>query len=368
MTIMQGIIDSPDIPLNVSRSYLQADQQVKKISTYISKKVAEKLDKLFKDDRKEYESKWDDIKIFIEYGMLTDEKFFESAKKFFLLKDVKGNYYTLEEYRKLIEATQTDKNNDVVYIYSTDPTAQFAYVDAAEQKGYNVLVMDGQLDPHIVGLLEQKLEKTHFVRVDSDIPERLIVKDDKAEAGLTPEQTDIMSTIIKSQIPHIEKADFIVTFAALSEKAAPATVTQNEYMRRMKDMAELQPQAAMFAQFGDSYEIIVNTNQPVVKGIIEDATSALSSRVAPIRSEIDSLNKEIADAEKEASDKKEQAPDLSGKQDKVAELRKQESDIVSEYAAGQPKVKQIIDLALLQSHLLKGESLNDFIRRSISLL
>lgn len=368
MTLMQGVIDSPDIPLNVSRSYLQADQQVKKISSYISKKVAEKLDRMFKDDRKSFEEKWDDIKVFIEYGMLTDEKFFESAKKFFLLKDVSGVYYTLEDYRKLVEAEQTDKDNTVIYLYATDPTAQFTYVKAAEDKGYNVLVMDGQLDPHIVGLLEQKIEKTRFVRVDSDIPERLIVKTDSKDAGLSPLQTDIMSTVVRSQIPEVDKAQFIVTFAALREDGAPATVTQNEFMRRMKEMAAMQPGGGFYGQMPDSYELIVNTEQPVVKKIIEEATSSLENEVTPIRAEIETLNNEITEARKKATDNKEQAPDLSDKENKVAELRKKEEDIVSAYAKEQPKVRQIIDLALLQSHLLSGESLNDFIKRSVSLL
>jgi hypothetical protein len=368
MTLMQGVIDSPDIPLNVSRSYLQADQQVKKISSYISKKVAEKLDRMFKDDRKSFEEKWDDIKVFIEYGMLTDEKFFESAKKFFLLKDVGGVYYTLEDYRKLVEAEQTDKDNTVIYLYATDPTAQFTYVKAAEDKGYNVLVMDGQLDPHIVGLLEQKIEKTRFVRVDSDIPERLIVKTDSKDAGLSPLQTDIMSTVVRSQIPEVDKAQFIVTFAALREDGAPATVTQNEFMRRMKEMAAMQPGGGFYGQMPDSYELIVNTEQPVVKKIIEEATSSLENEVTPIRAEIETLNNEITETRKKATDNKEQTPDLSDKENKVAELRKKEEDIVSAYAKEQPKVRQIIDLALLQSHLLSGESLNDFIKRSVSLL
>ena len=251
MTLMQGVIDSPDIPLNVSRSYLQADQQVKKISSYISKKVAEKLDKMFKDDRKEFEEKWDDIKVFIEYGMLTDEKFSESAKKFFLLKDVNNAYYTLEDYRKLVEAEQTDKDNTVIYLYATDKTEQFTYVKAAEDKGYNVLLMDGQLDPHIIGLLEQKNEKTRFVRVDSDIPERLIVKNDTKDAGLTPLQTDVMSTLVRTQIPEVEKAQFIVSFAALTPGDAPATVTQNEFMRRMKEMAAMQPGGGFYGQMPD---------------------------------------------------------------------------------------------------------------------
>ncbi len=368
MTLMQGVIDSPDIPLNVSRSYLQADQQVKKISSYISKKVAEKLDKMFKDDRKGFEEKWDDIKVFIEYGMLTDERFSESAKKFFLLKDVDGNYYTLEEYRKLIEASQTDKNDTVIYLYATDATAQFTYVKAAQDKGYNVLVMNGQLDPHIVGLLEQKNEKTRFVRVDSDIPERLIEKSDRSDAGLSPLQTDIMSTVVKSQVPKVDKAQFIVTFAALRPEDAPATVTQNEFMRRMKEMAAMQPGGGFYGEMPDNYEIIVNTEQPAVKEIINLATSSLENEVTPIRAEIETLNNEIEAARKEATDKKEAAPDLSEKEGKVADLRKKEEDIVSRYASEQPKVKQIIDLALLQSHLLSGESLNDFIKRSISLL
>ncbi len=368
MTLMQGVIDSPDIPLNVSRSYLQADQQVKKISSYISKKVAEKLDKMFKDDRKEFEEKWDDIKVFIEYGMLTDEKFSESAKKFFLLKDVNNAYYTLEDYRKLVEAEQTDKDNTVIYLYATDKTEQFTYVKAAEDKGYNVLLMDGQLDPHIIGLLEQKNEKTRFVRVDSDIPERLIVKNDTKDAGLTPLQTDVMSTLVRTQIPEVEKAQFIVSFAALMPGDAPATVTQNEFMRRMKEMAAMQPGGGFYGQMPDNYELIVNTSQPVVKKIVELATSSLENEVTPVRSEIETLNNEITAARKEAADKKETAPDLSEKENKVAELRKKEEEIISGYAKTQPEVRQIIDLALLQSNLLKGESLNAFIKRSVQLL
>ena len=368
MTLMQGVIDSPDIPLNVSRSYLQADAQVKKISSYITKKLAERLDKLFKDDRKSFEEKWDDIKVFIEYGMLTDEKFYDQAKNFYLFKDVAGTYYTMEEYRKLIESTQTDKDNTVIYLYTTDPKAQFTYVKAAEDKGYNVLVMDGQLDNHIVGLFEQKLDKTRFVRVDADIPERLIVKNDTKDAGLSPLQTDIMSTVFKSQIPAIEKTNFIVTFAALNETDAPATVTQNEFMRRMKDMAAMQPGAGFYGELPDSYEVIVNTNQPVVKEIVANASDALEKEVTPIRSQIDSLNDEISKARKEATDKKTETPDLSEKENEVGKLRDKESVLISDYAKTQPLVRQIIDLALLQSHLLTGEYLNDFIKRSVALL
>lgn len=368
MTLMQGVIDSPDIPLNVSRSYLQADSQVKKISSYITKKLGERLDKMFKDDRVSFEKKWDDIKVFIEYGMLTDEKFYDQAKHFFLLKDVEGKYFTLDEYRKLIESTQTDKDNSVIYLYTTDPTAQFTYVKAAEEKGYNVLVMDGQLDNHMVGLFEQKLDKTRFVRVDSDIPERLIVKNDEKEAGLSPVQTDIMSSLFKSQIPAIEKTNFIVTFAALGEDAAPATVTQNEFMRRMKEMAAMQPGGGFYGELPDSYEIIVNTNQPSIRKIINASTEALESEVKPIRNEIDSLNNEMTEARKKAEDKKETSPDLSEKEKKVGELRDKETSLITEYAKNQPIVRQIIDLALLQSHLLSGEYLNQFIKRSVELL
>ncbi|MDE6443845.1 MAG: molecular chaperone HtpG, partial [Muribaculaceae bacterium] len=368
MTLMQGVIDSPDIPLNVSRSYLQADQQVKKISAYISKKVAEKLDKMFKDDRKSFESKWDDIKVFIEYGMLTDEKFYESAKKFFLLKDINNTYYTLEEYHTLVEAEQTDKDNNVIYLYATDPTAQFTYIKAAEEKGYNVLLMDGQLDNHIIGLFEQKLDKVRFVRVDADIPDRLIVKSDSMDAGLSPLQTDIMTTVFKSQIPEVENTQFIVSFASLSPDAAPATVTQNEFMRRMREMAQMQSGGGFYSQMPDSYEIIVNTAQPSVKKLVELATSSLQDRVAPIRSEIETLNNEITSKQKEKKEDNNSAADTTELQNKVSGLRNEEENLVSEYAKEQPKVRQIIDLALLQSNLLKGKDLNEFIKRSVSLL
>ncbi len=367
MTLMQGVIDSPDIPLNVSRSYLQADTQVKKISGYISKKVAEKLDKMFKDDRQEFEKKWDDIKIFIEYGMLTDEKFFESAKKFFLLKDTEGKYFTLDEYRTLTETSQTDKNGTLVWLYTNDPTAQYSYIKAATEKGYNVLEMTGQLDPHVIGMLESKLDKVTFARVDSDIPERLIRKDENKDAGLTPLQTDIATTLFRSQIPVIEKTEFIVGFDALAGDDAPATVTQAEFMRRMKEMAAMQPGMSFYGEMPDSYSLMVNTEQPVVKSIITDATASLEKDVEPIRKEIDSINTEIT-ADRKAAEEKKETADTSEKEKKVSDLRAQEEKIISEYAAGVPKIRQVIDLALLRSHLLKGEALNAFIRRSVELL
>ncbi|MBD5184288.1 MAG: molecular chaperone HtpG [Bacteroidales bacterium] len=372
MMLMQGVIDSPDIPLNVSRSYLQADQQVKKISSYISKKVAEKLDKMFKEDRKSFEDKWDDIEVFIKYGMLTDEKFFESAKKFFLLKDVNDKYYTLEEYRTLVEPTQTDKEGNVVYIYATDKTAQYAYIQGAEEKGYNVLLMDGQLDNHIIGLLESKLEKTRFVRVDSDTPERLIPKADDKKADLTPLQADLLTGIFRAELPTVEKANFIVEYTALSPNDVPATVTQNEMMRRMKDMAAMQPGMNFYGDMPDMYSVVLNTEQPAVKKILEDAEKSVGDVVRPIREEIEKNNNEIQELRKKLSEKdadkdgiNKQVSDL---EEQVGKDREREESAIKEYANGIPTVKQIIDLALLQSGLLKGEALSAFIRRSVSLL
>lgn len=368
MTLMQGVIDSPDIPLNVSRSYLQADRRVKQISSYISKKVAEKLDKMFTTDRKHFEEIWPDIKVFIDYGMLTDEKFRESAKKFYLLRDVEGKYYTLDEYKLLVEAQQTDKDNNIVYLYTNDKEAQSSYIEAAESKGYNVLELSGQLDNHVVGMLESMLEKTRLVRVDSDIPERLIVKEDRAEAGLSPMEADILTTIFSSQLPKIENVEFIVNFEALSPTDAPALITQNEFMRRMKDMAAMQPGMGFYGNLPDNFAFVVNTKQPAIEKIIKLASSSLESRVAPLRAEIETLNNEITSARKTAEEKKEAAPDFSDKEKKVAELRKEETDIITEYSKTQPNVGQIIDLALLQRGMLKGERMKEFLRRSVSLL
>ena len=374
MMLMQGVIDSPDIPLNVSRSYLQADQQVKKISTYISKKVAEKLDRMFRDDRKEFEKKWNDIEVFIKYGMLTDEKFYEASRKFFLLRDVNDNYYTLEEYAKLVESSQTDRDGNVIYLYSTDRTAQFSYIRGAEEKGYNVLLLDGQLDQHLIQFLETKIDKTRFVRVDSDTPERLIVKNDTKEADLTPLQADLLSGIFRSQIPEMKNANIIVEYNALSAADAPAVITRNEMMRRMKDMAAMQPGMSFYGEMPDMYALVVNTEQPAVKKIVTDAEAALSSEVAPVRSDIENANKEIEDLRKELAGKKEDSEkeplrnQIADKERAVSQLRDREQEIVKAYASKQPVVKQIIDLALLQSDLLKGEALSEFIRRSVSLL
>ena len=287
MMLMQGVIDSPDIPLNVSRSYLQADSQVKKISGYISKKVAEKLDKMFKDNRAEFEKKWDDIEVFIKYGMLTDEKFYEAAKKFFLLKDVQGKYYTLEEYKTLVSAEQTDKEDSVIYLYATDKTTQFGYIQGAEGKGYNVLLMNGQLDQHVIQMLESKLEKTRFVRVDSDTPERLIRKSDDNATDLDSLEIEVLTGMFRSQLPTVENTNFIVEYNALKGDDAPATLTQNEMMRRMKDMAAMQPGMNFYGQMPDMYSLVVNTEQPTVRKVVKEAAGALTGELTPLRRKVD---------------------------------------------------------------------------------
>lgn len=371
MMLMQGVIDSPDIPLNVSRSYLQSDTAVKKISTYITRKVADRLEEIFKNSRDEYEKKWDDIKLFIEYGMLTDEKFAERAMKFVLVKDTTGKYYTLDEYKTLIEANQTDKDGNIIYLYTTNPVAQYNYINAATDKGYSVLVMDGQLDSHFIGLLEQKLEKSHFVRVDSDVIDNLIRKEEKKVADLTPEQRNILTTVFKSQIPPVEKAEFLVSFEALASDAAPLVITQNEYMRRMKDMAAMQPGMAFYGELPDSYNLIVNTEHTLIKEIRDNAEKAIGEKIAPMSADIEKKNAEITAIRDAAKDGKMSDDDTKKTSDLEAEvnkLRAEETKTISDYAAGQEKVKQLIDLALLGNGLLKGQDLSSFIKRSINML
>lgn len=373
MMLMQGVIDSPDIPLNVSRSYLQADSQVKKISGYISKKVAEKLDKMFKDNRAEFEKKWDDIEVFIKYGMLTDEKFYEAARKFFLLKDVQGKYYTLEEYKTLVSAEQTDKEDSVIYLYATDKTAQFGYIQGAEDKGYNVLLMNGQLDQHVIQMLESKLEKTRFVRVDSDTPERLIRKSDDNATDLDSLEIEVLTGMFRSQLPTVENTNFIVEYNALKGDDAPATLTQNEMMRRMKDMAAMQPGMNFYGQMPDMYSLVVNTEQPAVRKVVKEAAGALTGELTPLRSKVDELNEEITSLrtdlkEKKEEDKAEAEQKIAANEKEAGDLRKQQEDIIAAYAAKVPVVRQIIDLALLKGNMLKGEELSKFIARSVSLL
>lgn len=371
MMLLQGVIDSPDIPLNVSRSYLQSDNAVKKISGYITKKVASRLEEIFKADRPDFEKKWDDIKLFIEYGMLTDQKFADSAMKFLLMKDTEGKYFTLDEYKTLIEASQTDKDGTLVFLYTTNVEEQYAYINNATDKGYSVLLMDGQIDSHFVGLLEQKIEKSHFVRVDSDIIENLIQKTDKKENGLSPVERDIMSTLFRCQIPSVGQANFVVTFEALGADAAPIVLTQNEYMRRMKEMAAMQPGMSFYGELPDSYNVIVNVEQPIVVKIKEAAYEALSHAVQPMLDEIDGKNKEIEELHKNAKDGKlsdEDSAKSSELEKDVAAKRQEMSEVIEKYAVGQPLVSQLIDLALLGNGLLKGELLNKFIKRSVELL
>ena len=371
LMLLQGVIDSPDIPLNVSRSYLQSDSAVKKISTYITKKVSSRLEEIFKSDRTEYEKKWDDIKIFIEYGMLSNEKFRDAGKKFTLLKDTEGKYFTLEEYKLLIEATQTDKDGKLIHLYTTDNVEQYTYINAATQKGYNVLLMDGQLDNHFIGLLEQQIEKSQFVRVDSDVIDNLIRKENKKEVLLTTAQRNMLTGIFNSQLPTIDKSNFIVTFEAMSKDDSPIVITQNEYMRRMKEMAAFQPGMDFYGEMPDSYNIIINTEHPLIVKIREKADADIASKLSPIVQSIDDNNAKITairDANKDKSLSDDDNATISSLEEAVKVLRDDESKITSEYAVSQPVVKQLIDLALLGNGLLKGEALNSFISRSVSLL
>lgn len=371
MMLLQGVIDSPDIPLNVSRSYLQSDSAVKKISGYITKKVSGRLSELFTADRAAFEKKWDDIKIFIEYGMLSDEKFCEPAMKFVLLRDTDGHYFTLEEYRKLVEAEQTDRNGDVVYLYATDTEAQHNYIQAATSRGYSVLLLDGRLDAHFVGLLEQKQEKTRLVRVDSGSVDSIIDKGNKKSVGLTPLQVNEMSMVFRSQMPELKHANVMVEFEALGADTLPAILTNNEYMTRMKAMAAMQPGMDFYAELPDSYNLVVNTEHPVVKRMVEECSSALDAKVAPLAERIDTDNAAIEALRNDAPDGK-LSPDnelrVSDLEKSVAEARGEQEKLVAEYAAGVPVVKQLIDLALLQGGLLKGEALSAFVRRSVEML
>lgn len=371
MMLLQGVIDSPDIPLNVSRSYLQSDSAVKKISGYITKKVSQRLEDLFKNDRADFEKKWDDIRIFIEYGMLTDDKFRDAAMKFTLVKDTEGKYFTIDEYKALIEVNQTDKDGNLVFLYSTNPTDQYTYIKAANDKGYSVMLMDGPLDAHFVGLLEQKIEKSRFVRVDSDVIENLIPKADKKVADLSAEERDMLTTLFNSQIPSIDKAQFYVSFESLGENSAPIVITQNEYMRRMKDMAAMQPGMSFYGDMPDSYSMTVNVDQPVVAKIAAEAKNALDTQITPMTARIAELNGKIEAVDKEIKDGKPTAEQDAQKKELMTEVednRRDVTKIISDYASTQPLVRQLIDLALLGNGLLRGADLSRFIDRSVSLL
>ncbi len=372
MMLLQGVIDSPDIPLNVSRSYLQADRNVKKISTYITKKVAARLEELSKKDTKAFEEKWNDIKIFIEYGMLSDEKFCEQAMKFALVSDTEGQFFKLDDYKKLIEGNQTDKDSNLVYLYATDKEAQYSYIKAANDKGYNVLMMDGQLDIPFVSMLEQKNEKSRFVRVDSDVIDNLIRKEDDKKSELSADEQAMASTLFKSQIPAIEKSEFYVSFAALAATDQPVVITQSEYMRRMKEMAQFQSGMNFYGELPNAYNLTLNTNHPVVKKVIEAANSSLEGELKPVNDELKATNAVIEaiksldkDGKGVPEDKK---ADLKTNEDKATELRAKKDELISKYAAGNDTVKQLIDIALLGNGLLKGEALSNFLKRSVSLL
>ena len=374
LTLLHGVIDSPDIPLNVSRSYLQSDANVKKISTYITKKVADRLNSLFKDDRKDFEEKWDDLKLFINYGMLSQEDFYDRAKDFALFKDVEEKHFTFEEYKTLIKDNQTDKDGNLVYLYSTDKDEQFSFIEAAKAKGYSVLMLDGELDVPCVSMFEQKFEKSRFTRVDSDIIERLIVKEEMKSAELTDDEKDCITEVFRSQIPTLDKADFNVDIQALGESSQPVVITRNEYMRRMKEMSRYQAGMNFYAQMPDSYSMVLNSEHEIVKSVLADATKKTSDELKPILSEIKGQEARIA-ALRQSQDKKkadeitqEEKDDMSNTQKALEEQRGKKKTIYSEYAKGNDIIHQLIDLALLQNGMLKGKALDDFVRRSIELI
>ena len=375
LTLLHGVIDSPDIPLNVSRSYLQSDANVKKISTYITKKVADRLAAIFKEDRKQYEEKWDDLKLFINYGMLTQEDFYDRAKDFTLLKDVEGKYFTLEEYKTLIKGEQTDKDGNLIYLYANNKEEQYTYIEAAKQKGYSVLLFDGDLDtPVASNLFEQKLEKTRFTRVDSDIIDRLIVKDDAPKNELDQEQSDNLSEVFRSQMPAIEKTEFHVEVQALGESAQPVIITQSEYMRRMKDMSRFQSGMAFYGQMPDMYTIVLNCNHPLVNNVLNDTTANTSEALKPILSELKGLDARMAVINQEQSKKKydeltqEEKDEKTNTQKAIDEQKDKKKQIIADYAKGNSIVHQLIDLALLQNGMLKGAALDKFLKRSIDLI
>ena len=315
LTLLHGVIDSPDIPLNVSRSYLQSDNNVKKISNHISKKVADKLEELFKKERSQFEEKWDSLKLFIEYGMLSDEKFYDRAKGFALLKNIDDKYFTLDEYKTLIEGNQTDKDGNLVYLYTNDKDEQYTHIDAAKEKGYDILLMDGQLDVHWVGLLEQKLEKSRFIRVDSDTAENIIVKEESAKVDLTDKQKENLEEAVKSQLPKIEKTEFAIDFKSLGKDVRPIQITQNEFSRRMKEMSQMQPGMAFYGEMPDTYQVALNIDSPIIAEII-------------------------------------------------SETETKEKEELTQYASDKKTLHQLIDLALLSNGMLKGEALSDFIKRN----
>lgn len=374
LTLLHGVIDSPDIPLNVSRSYLQSDSNVKKISTYISKKVSDRLQAIFKNDCKEFEEKWDDLKIFINYGMLTQEEFYEKANKFALLKDTDDKYYTYEEYQSLIKDNQTDKDGNLIYLYATHADEQYSYIDAAKNKGYNVLLMDGQLDVAMVSMLEQKFEKSRFTRVDSDVIDRLIAKEERKDASLEVGQRDILSSVFRSQLPQMKKVEFNVETQSLGETGTPIMITQSEYMRRMKEMANIQAGMSFYGEMPDMFNLVLNVDHKLVKQVLNDADNSCKAALEPIEAEMTSLNKRHDELHKAQEGKKaDEIPqaekdELSDVEKKLADEKTKKEAVLGEYAGGNKVIRQLIDLALLQNNMLKGEALTNFVKRSIELI
>ncbi|WP_270664570.1 molecular chaperone HtpG [Phocaeicola plebeius] len=374
LTLLHGVIDSPDIPLNVSRSYLQSDSNVKKISTYITKKVSDRLQSIFKNDRKEFEEKWDDLKIFINYGMLTQEDFYEKASKFALFKDTDNKYYTFEEYQTLIKDNQTDKNGSLIYLYANNLDEQYTYIDAAKNKGYNVLLMDGQLDVPMINMLEQKFEKSHFTRVDSDIVDRLIVKEDQKGEELPHDKQEVLSSLFKGQMPKVKKTEFHVEAHALGENNAPIVITQAEYMRRMKDMASIQPGMSFYGEMPDMFNLVLNSDHRLIKQVLSDAETACAEKLVPVESEIAMLTLRRNELQKAQEGKKdEEIPtaekdELSEVEKKIEAQKTEKENILNGYAVGNKVVHQLIDLALLQNNMLKGEALTNFVKRSVEMI
>ena len=374
LTLLHGVIDSPDIPLNVSRSYLQSDANVKKIATYITKKVADRLQSIFKESRKEFEEKWDDLKLFINYGMLSESDFYDRAKDFSLIKDTEGKYFTFEEYNTLIKDNQTDKEGYLVNLYTSNKEEQYSYIEAAKQKGYSVIDASGQLDVPLLSMLEQKQEKTRYVRVDSDIVDRIIQKEDAPKNNLSVEETDNLSEAFRSQIPPIEKADFTVDVQSLGESFQPVLVTQNEYMRRMKEMSQFQQGMGFYAQLPDTYNLVLNADHPLVKKVLDDVTANTAEELKPIASELKGQEARLAALHQSQDSKKaeeltqEEKDDMQNTQKTVSELQDKKKAIVAAYAKGNDIVHQLIDLALLQNGMLQGAALDKFLKRSISLI
>ncbi len=374
LTLLHGVIDSPDIPLNVSRSYLQSDREVKKISTYITKKVADRLQAIFKEDRKAYEEKWDDLKLFINYGMLSEESFYDKAKDFALLKDTEGKYFTFDEYKTLIEGAQKDKDGNLIYLYATDKEEQYSYIQAAKDKGYSVLMLDGQLDVPAIQMLEQKFEKSRFTRVDSDIIDRLIVKDDQPKSNLTEDESANLSQVFRSQMPKMEKTEFMVEVQSLGAEQRPVVITQNEWMRRMKEMSRFQQGMNFYAQMPDTLNLVLNADHPLVKRVLDDCKAGTDEALKPIEAELKGQEARLAairqqQEKKKADELTQDDKDMKAETEKAVEEQKQKKqEVLNGFAANNAIVHQLIDLALLQNGMLKGEALDKFLKRSVELI